>query len=182
MSVHSNESLQSGPEEREGRENSVLFSFPINSQSQLDLVARQPARDWQRPQDLVSDNVTVREVRKNSTFEKKHSKLTSFLQLTDTLPISELSPLITGILQSCQPDECIHQVGMVLSRLDPADVGILLRDLTLPLDKKLVLIDALGASGVSGGDLSDLISADEEEQVVERILVNMATARLIPNQ
>ena len=66
----------------------------------------------------------------------------------------------------------------MLRHLDPADAGDLLRELAVPSDLKLVVVDALGAAGVGGNTLTGLINADEEEGLVERILLNFALGHL----
>lgn len=141
----------------------ALLSYPITSHSQLTLVNRGPARDRRRPQGLVLDTVTVSQVQ-------------------DVRPLSELSPLILDILNSCPVSECLHQLGGVLQQLSLADISTLLHELDVAVSKRLLLIDGLVQSGRGSGVLSGWISPDEEEEVVKRILLHLATGRIPPNK
>lgn len=105
-------------------------------------------------------------------------------QLQETLPLSEVTPLISNILQSCTGDECSQQVGGALRHLSLADVSTLVGELEqLPASKQLVLLDGLVQSGHVGDDaLRVWLSPNEEEEVVERILLYLATGKITPNQ
>jgi len=92
----------------------------------------------------------------------------------DLQPLSELLPAVSSALTSCAAADCPHLLLPILRHLNPSDVADLLHGLALPTSRKLLVVDALGAAGVDGDRLAGFISANEEEEVVERVLMNFA--------
>ncbi len=105
--------------------------------------------------------------------------------MQDTLPLSELLPLITDTLLSCSMADCVATLTRTLQQLRPSDVGTLLLELDLleiPVDQKVGLVEGLVRSGRGSEALSVWVSAEEGEEVVERILLYLATGSIPPNR
>ena len=105
-----------------------------------------------------------------------------FAQVQETLSLSDILPLVTHTLRSCPIAECSHRLGGILRQLNPADIGSLLNELEVPTDRKILLINALVASGMNSRALIGLLSAEEDENIVEKVLIYLATGQISPNQ
>lgn len=98
--------------------------------------------------------------------------------------MSDLSPLVSDILRTCAESECPHRLSSALRQLAADDVGTLLSRLQLTAREQLLLLDALVQSGHGGGDdaLRVWLSPDAKEEVVKRVLLYLATGKIIPNK
>ena len=116
------------------------------------------------------------------------------MQVQDTRPLSELLPQITHALSSCPSTDCGRHVTGLLKQVRPSDISTLLLELDIleiPVDQKLAMIDGLVKSGCGsvggspsgeGDPLSVWVSADEGEEVVERLLLHLATGNIPPSR
>ena len=102
--------------------------------------------------------------------------------MEEALPFSELSPLISDTLRTCVDNDCQSRLNSLFRRLSSADVGTLLDRLELTADKQLVLLDSLVQSGRGSGVLGVWLSPDEDEDVVKRVLLYLATGKITPNE
>lgn len=100
-----------------------------------------------------------------------------------TLPLSELLPRIKAVLVSCPSSECLHEISSALQHLSPADISNLLAELQgASASNKLVVINGLVQNRLTGDALSAWVSPEEEEEVVKRILMYLATGRIMPTR
>lgn len=181
-----------------------VLGHPITSHSQLTLVDTRLGREHTRPLHLLIDSVTVTQVSPSHMTHcgcHAHHYATPTImphpplcqhpcdnhihpQLKETSPLADVLPGITNTLKTCSPSsDCIPQLCPALRQLSSADVSTLLSELDVPVSQKLVLVDALVYDGSPNSEaLQVWISADEQEELVMRVLLHLTTGRISPNQ
>ena len=107
-------------------------------------------------------------------------------QVQETRPLSDLLPQISSTLStSCPAPDCVRRLAGLLRQLDHAEVGALLLELDLlgtPVGQKVTVAEALVRVGYDGEALSVWIAADEGEELVEKLLVDLATGKIAPTR